>query len=110
MVGKEIRKDLRYSDIELPSGVKVSGVVIIANNELHSTNGYITAEYTDKRTFRFRLYRKNDDMLDAFDNEIEAQTEMLADTIGIKEGMDSNAVINEFKAFVKAEIADNMTN
>ena len=104
MVGKEIRKDLRYTDVELPSGVKVSGVVIIANCELHSTNGYITAKYTDERTFRFRLYSKND-MLDAFDNEIGAQTEMLADTIGIKEGMDSNAVIEEFKAFVKAEIA-----
>lgn len=105
MVGKEVRKDLRYTDVELPSGVKVSGVVIIANGELHCTNGYITAKYADERTFLFRLYRKNDDMLDAFDNEIGAQTEMLADTIGIKEGMDSNVVIEEFKTFIEAEIA-----
>lgn len=105
MVAKEIRRDFEYKDAQLPSGVKVSGKVITKDGKLYSTNGEIRVKYPDDRLFTFKLYQE--DRVDPMHNEEASMdfSSLVKNSMGVKEGMDDNAVIEEFKAFLKQDVS-----
>lgn len=103
MVAKEIRRDFEYKDALLASGQKISGKIITVNNKFHSTDGDIKVEYPDKSGFTFKLYQEGARGIMPGGDELEFTT-LAKNSTGVKTGMDDNAVIEEFKQFIKQDI------
>lgn len=103
MTAKEIRRDFEYDGVKLPSGITVSGIVITKAGRLYGTNGNITAKYPDKTSFTFKMYQE--DSPDPAHNVILGNVgTILVDTSKVREGIDSNAVIAEFKEFITSDL------
>lgn len=104
MKATEIRRDFEYKDAELPSGITVSGIVITKNGKLYGTSGSITAKYPNKTSFKFRMYQENSP--DPVYNELLGDVgTILVDTSKVREGIDSNTVIAEFKEFITTDLS-----
>ena len=103
MVAKEIRRDFEYKDAQL-SEVKVTGKVVTKDNKLYKTLGDIIVEYPNGDTFSFNLYQENIAPHGTQNELLGAFTSLVKNTTGVKEGMNDNAVIEEFKEFVKEDL------
>ncbi len=102
MVAKEVRRDYEYTNAQL-SEVTISGKVIIKDDKLYATSGEIVVNYPDNRNFTFKLFQEGmgDPM---YNNNLGSFTSLVKSCSNVKEGMDDNAVIEEFKAFLKTDL------
>lgn len=103
MVAKEIRRDYEYKDAQL-SEVKVTGKVVIKDNKLYKTLGDIIVEYPNGGTFSFNLHQENIAPHGMQDELLGAFTSLVKNSTGVKEGMNDNAIVEEFKAFLKKDL------
>lgn len=102
MVAKETRRDYEYTNAQL-SEATFTGSIVIKDGKLYATLGDITVHYLNGKGFTFNLFQEGmgEPM---YNNNLGLFTTLVKSCSNVKEGMDDNAIIEEFKEFIKKDL------